>query len=154
MDMPDDCTTCVNANSDRCALCVNRSKYRRRRSRAHLETKSKRKGAELERIARDVYNKARLQANSGAHWSQPLDVSLPGLLVEAKDRGYITAKGRKSFTVSKDDLDKAERQAGVTPCTLMFRFKDDDGLYAVIRYETLCRLIAELDCYRDPAGRA
>lgn len=99
--------------------------------------------------ARDRYNEARLQPNSGAYWVRPLDVWLPGLLIEAKDRGHITARGRKAYTIYKDDLEKAARQSCGTPSALLFRFKDDERMYVVIDYDVICALIAELQVSKN-----
>jgi len=138
-----DCQNCARAGTDECSLCVNGSKYRPRKSRKRLESKSKRAGSDLERAARDACNKARLQKNSGARWNRPGDVLVPSGLADTKDRGYITAKGRKAFTVHLDDLLKIEEEAqacGLLPI-LAFCFKHSERLWAVVDYGELCSLL-------------
>lgn len=144
------CATCTHKSTTKCDLCIAGSKYRQRTvKRKRIEVKSKRGGAQLERMVRDRYNEARLQPNSGAYWARPLDVWLPGLLIEAKDRGHVTARGRKAYTIYKDDLEKAAQQAGSTPSALLFRFKDDNEMYIVMNYTIICALVAELQATRN-----
>lgn len=93
---------------------------------------------------------ARRQVRSGAIWFMPGDVADTVVLVECKERSSVTAKGEKSITIPKSWLDKLDdeaRFAGKYP-TFAFRYKNDDTIYSINRFEVLEDMVTEIKFLR------
>lgn len=89
---------------------------------------------------------AKRQIRSGALPFAPGDVSDSVAFLECKERTPTEANGTKSFTVSKDWLDKAEIEAKEEdkPMFLPFRFKGDEEIYTVTKWEYIAELITTI----------
>ncbi|AOQ24570.1 hypothetical protein MTAT_19130 [Moorella thermoacetica] len=141
-------------NSAYCATCENQSMYKSvEKPKPKLKTgkKKKKEGIAFEDKVAKTYNKiaqniAKRRPGSGAVWYKPGDVVTPDILMEAKERGTVTAKGEKSISIKKDWLEKIEREswaAGKTFWCLPFHYKGDDRIYVVIDFEDLVTLVED-----------
>ena len=64
-------------------------------------------------------------------------------LVECKER-KLTSRGEKQFTVTKEMLDKIEKEAGFSrPGVLTFRFKNSDDIFLIADYNVWLGLVQE-----------
>lgn len=93
---------------------------------------------------------ARRQVRSGAIWFMPGDVADPVILVECKERSSVTANGEKSITIPKSWLTKLEAEAkldGKYP-TFAFRYKNDEQIYSINKFEVLEDMVLEIKYLR------
>lgn len=93
---------------------------------------------------------ARRQARSGAIWFLPGDVADTIILVECKERSTETARGEKSITIPKSwllKLDDEAKLAGKYP-TFAFRYKNDEQIYSVNKFEVLEEMVLEIKYLR------
>lgn len=93
---------------------------------------------------------ARRQVRSGAIWYMPGDVADTIILAECKERNTITANGEKSITIPKSWLTKVEEEAqqdGKYP-TFAFRYKNDDQIYSINKFEVLEDMVLEIKYLR------
>lgn len=93
---------------------------------------------------------ARRQVRSGAIWFMPGDVADTIILAECKERSQTTASGEKSITIPKSWLTKVEEEArmdGKYP-TFAFRYKNDDQIYSINKFEVLEDMVLEIKFLR------
>lgn len=93
---------------------------------------------------------ARRQVRSGAIWFMPGDVADTIVLVECKERSTVTATGEKTITVPKSWLTKLEEEAkhdGKYP-TFAFRYKNDDQIYSINKFDVLEDMVLEIKYLR------
>ena len=93
---------------------------------------------------------ARRQVRSGAIWFMPGDVADTVILAECKERSSVTANGEKTITIPKSWLTKVEeeaRQDGKYP-TFAFRYKNDEQIYSINRFEVLEDMVLEIKYLR------
>jgi len=94
------------------------------------------------------YYEASRQIRSGALPFAPGDVSDPFALMECKERkgNALTGRGEKSFTIHKEWLEKAKREAESEgkEMFLPFRFKGDEEIYAVTQWKHIANLLCML----------
>ena len=90
------------------------------------------------------------QAGSGNKWYAPGDIVDEILLLEAKERGTITSKGKKTISIEKEWIEKITEESsgsGKFP-GVVFKFKDDNKEYVILNFNDLCTLIHELKILR------
>ena len=93
---------------------------------------------------------ARRQVRSGAIWFMPGDVTDTIILVECKERSSTTAKGEKNITIPKSWLTKLDAEAkldGKYP-TFAFRYKNDEQIYSINKFEILEDMVTEIKFLR------
>lgn len=93
---------------------------------------------------------ARRQVRSGAIWYMPGDVADTIILAECKERSAVTASGEKTITIPKSWLTKVEEEAehdGKYP-TFAFRYKNDDQIYSINKFEVLEDMVLEIKYLR------
>lgn len=147
-------------NTDKCYLCgpqqrllkLPEPKWKSRAKKVKT-TKSdllrKDSWKNLEEVVREKLNQvptikeARRQLRSGGLWFAPGDVIDDVLLVECKERDLVDAEGRKYFSIKKAVLDKiiAEAQQMKRFPGLVFRYKGEEDVYAVMRFDDLVQLV-------------
>ena len=110
----------------------------------------KKQGIALEQDVVDLYNNmalGRRKRNSGALWYDPGDVDLVQMLGEAKERGTVNSRGQKTFQVTKEMLEKIAFEADTYEDKLpilFFRFKGDDQVYSILRFEDIVSLVLRM----------
>ena len=94
---------------------------------------------------------ARRRPNSGAFWNMPGDIVTATDLLECKERGSVTSRGEKSFTIQKDWLDKvrAESILAKKDWALPFTFKGTQDIYVIKSFEDELAMRQELDYLRE-----
>ena len=98
---------------------------------------------------------ARRQTRSGAIWFMPGDVADTIILAECKERNSETARGEKSITIPKSWLLKLDDEAklvGKYP-TFAFRYKNDEQIYSVNKFEVLEEMVLEIKYLRVEIDR-
>lgn len=92
---------------------------------------------------------ARRQPGSGNQVAHPGDSIDEVVLVECKDHRTITARGKKVHTIHQDWLEKNAQEAGVSRKPLyVFRFAEDDQIYAIFEFDDVLSLIHEVKVLR------
>lgn len=96
-----------------------------------------------------TFREAKRTIRSGALWFQPGDVIDEKLLLECKERGTVTAKGEKTFSILKNVLDKVIEEAKSSHRFpgLVFRYKDDSESYVVQPFNDLIHLVHLIKAY-------
>lgn len=137
-----------------------RARLQRRKSLSRTQTLGEPRWQQLEQeVARRLNVRltareyeARQNPGSGNVWFRPGDVLHDLLQIECKD-GYAPDKtgARKSIRFEKEWLDKCQREALLTHKVpvVMFRFQDDDALYACLPFDELLALIQELQFLKE-----
>lgn len=138
---------CRNYESSTCSRCFNHSLYRQKPSTKLSTKKSHKEGMAFQRKVQkhhdDTLGKSRQCLNSGALWFDPGDVITERDLIECKER-KLTARGKKSFTITQDILTKIEEEAGYSRSGIVaFGFKGDDEVYCIAKYDLWLTLIQE-----------
>jgi hypothetical protein len=134
-------------NNTLCKVCTDCSLLKLKKEYKKPQKYRERQGTDFEKKIIKTSNRikqkpkpkdaARATINSGAFWMDKADISLEDLLVEAKDRGT-----EKSMSIKREWLEKVydeSLEVGRLP-VLTFQFKDDDTIYAVMRYEDLLHI--------------
>jgi hypothetical protein len=90
-----------------------------------------------------TYREARRQIRSGGLWFMPGDVDDTDVRIECKEREAYDSKGKKTFSILKDVLDKiiAEARSDNKFPGLIFRYKGEPDRYAVLPWEELLSLV-------------
>jgi hypothetical protein len=121
---------------------------------------SQKEGMAFQRDVKSRYKQvtgreAKEQPNSGAMWFAQGDVKAEEALMECKERaGTINAKGEKTFSISKEWLDKVAEEACYKPWILPFRFKNDDEIYVVAKYDFFLELVQTIDFLKGEKDNA
>ena len=159
-DCPYGYTDCKNC--DQCFLCFDGSKYvpekkKQQGLKKNYNKQTKRKGAVSENIAQqknqatiDNICSSRLTINSGAG-QEKSDALIQGLVEiaqEVKTQLPERAKGCKNFTISKEWLEKLNRESRAANKEfwwLVFSFKEDDEQqYVVAETEVFQDMVATI----------
>lgn len=160
----DECIGCLNAG--KCFRCNDFSLYKTKDNKTSgritatvHSTKDKNADNSWELLEEDMVKELkkiptmpeiRRAKASGALWYEKSDVIHNILQLECKERtGTLLANGEKSFSVKKEWLTKAEREAldeGKT-MALPFRFKGDDDTYIIVKSDSLIELVNHINAY-------
>lgn len=90
-----------------------------------------------------TFQEAHRQLRSGGIWFLPGDVADTIVLEECKERTTYTAKGKQTFNVEREWLEKVieeGNQVGRFP-GLCFRYKGDARIYSVKPFEVECDMV-------------
>jgi hypothetical protein len=155
-----DCTKydCGNRGKS-CVKCFNESFYKPPKFPKQLGSNKRQKESKKEpswknleaKVAKDIsniqnYYEAKRQIQSGAQWFATGDIADRLVHIECKERkgNELESQGTKSFTISKDWLDKAKEEAynSGKPTFLPFRFKGDDEVYLVTQWKYIAEVIS------------
>jgi hypothetical protein len=136
-------------NNDLCYRCRSYSLFRTKpKARVGRVKNSKKEGMSFQRKVGRAYDiktgkQSIQQPNSGALWFAPGDVITEEFLIECKER-KLTARGEKQFTITKEMLDKIDKEAGSSrPGVLAFGFKGTDDIYLVADYNIWLDLVQQ-----------
>ncbi len=141
-------------NNAICHLCLNDRLLKLPKPKTYKK-KNKYKpkaGSQLEKKTGKAYDKkmtldkSRLTINSGAVWFDLGDVETETMLMDTKDTARIDAKGRETFTVEKEQLDKIISEAqgkDKFPC-LPFKYKQDHRIFAVMDFEDILAMVQRI----------
>lgn len=159
-------------NNDKCWKCYNnillklpedkKKKQLKRKSESNMnkankkynDTKDSWKSLEQEVASKlnDIPSiaEARRSRRSGALEWESGDIVDNILHPECKERkGNDLKAGEKSFTIKKEWIEKASKECECTDKTmcLPFRFKNDESIYAVIKFDDLAGLVNSIKAY-------
>lgn len=137
---------CVNKHV--CFKCINQNLFRAPKIRKRLRARPEKHklGIELEQkavayrrnmeIQSEINKVLRRQPGSGALQGAPGDIKTPEGLIECKKSYTVTAKGKKTFTIKKEWLDKimSEAKEKCGTGSLVFQFANDDKIYIIKDY--------------------
>lgn len=151
--------TAVCQNTKNCFRCFNYSflktpvekdlKQRTKKLQKSLNAARDTTGRQLEHEVMAELSlppEAVVKPGSGNQWHNPGDGAWGQLLIDTKERQPYDAKGRKQLTVQKEWLDKIleeaefERRIGC----VVYRHREDDEKYAILRLRDLHSLIYDL----------
>lgn len=145
---------CTNA-PDSCYRCFDQAllerpshrAFKRRQKKAQRAMSKKRtttgRQFEEELAARlSVPPEAYRQPGSGNHWTRPGDDVFGPLLIEAKERAPINARGEKQITIKKAWLDKImdEAKQSGRHGVVTYRHRSENEIYCVIGFDTFHRI--------------
>lgn len=156
-------------SNGRCALCgpnqrllklpedkiTEKNRQRLKTGYKKTSVKTEASWEELEQHSANILNavptfrEAKRTIRSGALWFQPGDVIDEKLLLECKERGTVTAKGEKTFSILKNVLDKVIEEARSSHRFpgLVFRYKDDTESYVVQPFNDVIHLVHLIKAY-------
>jgi hypothetical protein len=138
--------SCKNSGSA-CSRCRSYALYR---PKPRLKSRSKKEGmsfqTRVQQRHKDITGEeGRQTPNSGAIWSHPGDYVTERDLVECKER-KLNARGEKSFTITKDILNKIEKEAaGSKRGIVAFGFKGSDDIYCIAKYDLWLEMAQQID---------
>lgn len=93
-------------------------------------------------------NIASRRPNSGAIWSMPGDIVTKDELIECKERGSKTAKGEKTITIQRQQLEKIKAEAYMARKDVwyyVFGFKECENIYVTKDFEDELRMIQQIE---------
>lgn len=95
-----------------------------------------------------TYREARRQVRSGGLWFLPGDVDDDDIRIECKERD-MEARGKKTFSIMKDVLDKIIEEAQMDNKFpgMVFRYKGHEERYGVLPWEELLSLIHQFKAH-------
>lgn len=134
-------------NNTLCYLCDGQRLLKLPKPRTYKKsgTKKKKEGMQFEKDVARNWNQsglkktARRQPNSGAIINMPGDITTPDDIMECKERGTITTKGAKTFTIALDWISKIKREAisaGKYQWYIPFRFKDNNEIFIIKSFDS------------------
>lgn len=145
-------------NNTKCFLCDGKRLYKRPK---WMELKDKQKekkeknirkkekeGMRFEKKVAKKYNEAKRTINSGALYFCPGDIVTPNELIECKERGSTTARGEKTFTIQKQQLEKIKSEAQLMKKKnwyYIFGFKNDDEIYITKSYDSELEMLQYIE---------
>jgi len=164
-------------NNALCYLCDGQRLYKRpkwmeakekqEKRRAQGIKKKPKEGMSFEKRVQKTYNKrlsqnmpqsnntrtgARRRPNSGAIWCMPGDIVTEKELLECKERGSKTSKGKKTITIQKQQLEKIKLEAYQEKKDIwyyVFGFKECDDIYLVKDFEDELRMIQQIRMLKE-----
>jgi hypothetical protein len=148
---------CKSASPSNCTRCHMHSLFRAKPS-AKIKQVSDKEGMHFQTKVQQKHKnitgeEGRQTFNSGAIWVDPGDVVFEHDLVECKER-KLNARGEKSFTITKDILDKIDKEAGNSKAGIVaFGFKGDDEVYVIGEYDLWLTLIQQVKMLRKELQR-
>jgi hypothetical protein len=145
---------CRNYKTPACRRCMNYSLYRQvSKPGLKKERKSQKEGMSFQRKVQQRHDsamsKSRQCLNSGALWFDPGDIITERDLIECKER-KLNSRGEKSFTITKEIINKIEEEAGYSRSGIVaFGFKGDDEIYCIAKYDLWLALIQENESLKN-----
>lgn len=151
-------------NGHRCFSCQDYSLLKLPKRKRGTLGRNRKEDKSWKQLEQDVANKlasfdyisfqSRRQKGSGNIWFRPGDVVDDVVLPECKER-TIEARGKQSFAIQKEWLDKIAQEAdgtGKYPC-LCFRYQGDSRIFTVWDLNVLIDLIYEVKFLRQENQR-
>jgi hypothetical protein len=120
--------------------------------------KKRKQGMGLEKDVVKKWNQSSLQGiarrtpNSGAIDNIPGDIITSKEIMECKERGTITSKGEKSFTISLDWILKVRREmlsSGKKDWYIPFRFKGHNEIFVIKELDSEIELLETIEELRE-----
>lgn len=137
-------------NNNLCYLCDGQRLLKLPKERTKPGKKKKKEGMQFEKDVVKKWNKtsnrnsARRQPNSGAINHMPGDIVTPAEIMECKERGTITTRGAKTFTISLDWITKVKAEAvssGKSNWYIPFRFKGNEEIFLIKSFDNELELL-------------
>lgn len=137
-------------NNTLCYLCDGERLLKLPKTYTRTGKKKKKEGMQFEKDVTKTWNKSSLKntakrmPNSGAINNMPGDIATPEYIMECKERGTVTTRGTKTFTISLDWIMKVQREAilsGKLGWYIPFRFKDHDEIFLIKSFNSELELL-------------
>lgn len=123
-----------------------------KRVQKRIQKKLAKDNSQAHNASSNPRNIACRRPNSGAIWSMPGDIVTAKDLIECKERGTVTSKGEKTFTVHKSQLEKIKSEAylaGRRSWYLVFGFKGCNDVFVIKDFEDELALVQQIEVLKD-----